>query len=250
MEMGEDLREERLHAVVLRVRRVQVLRRPALLRGGEDGREVELLVGGAERREEVEGLDMHFVGAGVRPVDLVDEHDGLQPQRQRLGGHEFRLRQRALGRVHQQHHAVHHREDAFHLAAEIGMAGRVDDVDAGMRPVLLPVHAGAFRENGDAALALQVVGVHHALGHLLVLAEGAGLAQELVDQRRLPMVDMGDDRDIPNRHMFRRGMCGFRKGATRSVKEAFRPKTRKIGIRRPSRANHQRRGGGRKLGAL
>ena len=43
---------------------------------------------------------------------------------------------------------------------------------------------------------LEVVGVHHALGHLLVRGEGAGLAQQLVDQRGLAVVDVGDDGDV------------------------------------------------------
>jgi len=145
---------------------------------------------------------MDFIGAGVGTVHLVDEHNGLQAQRQRLRGHEFRLRQRALGRVDEQHHAIDHRKDALHLAAEIRMARRVDDVDAGMNPRLVdPVHAGGLGENGDATLAFQVVRVHDPIGHLLIFAEGAGLAKQLIDQRRLPMIDMGDDRDIPNRHI-------------------------------------------------
>ena len=38
--------------------------------------------------------------------------------------------------------------------------------------------------------------VHHPLGDLLVRAEGAALAQQLVDQRRLAVVDVGDDGDV------------------------------------------------------
>ena len=45
-----------------------------------------------------------------------------------------------------------------------------------MRDVV-PDHRGALGQDGDAALALQVVAVERALGHLLVLAEGAGLAR-------------------------------------------------------------------------
>ena len=55
---------------------------------------------------------------------------GLQAQRQRLAGHELGLRHRAFGRIDQQDDAVDHRQDALDLAAEIGVAGRVDDVDA------------------------------------------------------------------------------------------------------------------------
>ena len=51
-------------------------------------------------------------------------------------------------------------------------------------------------EDGDAALALEVVRVHDALDHVLVRGEGAGLAQELVDQRGFAVVDVGDDGDV------------------------------------------------------
>src|SRR5262249_43703925 len=59
---------------------------------------------------------------------------------------------------------------------------------------------GALGENGDAALTLQLVAVHGLRLHLLVGAEGTGLLQQRVDQRRLAMVDVGDDRDIADIH--------------------------------------------------
>ena len=121
---------------------------------------------------------------------------GFRPELQRLGQHEFGLRHDRFGRIDQQHHAIHHRQDALDLAAEIGVARRVDDVDA--RAV--PFDAGAFGQNGDAALALQIVGIQRALLHVLVLAHGAGLLEELVHKRGLAMVDMGDDGDIADIH--------------------------------------------------
>ena len=121
---------------------------------------------------------------------------GLRPELQRLADHELGLRHRPLGRVDQHDDAVDHVQDALHLAAEVGVAGRVDDVDARV----LPLHRGALGQDGDAALALQVVGVHGALGDLLVLAEGAGLRQQLVDEGGLAMVDVCDDRDIAQVH--------------------------------------------------
>ena len=48
--------------------------------------------------------------------------------------------------------------------------------------------------------ALQVVAVERPLGHLLVVAEGARLAQEVVDQGGLAVVDMGDDGNVANIH--------------------------------------------------
>ncbi len=52
---------------------------------------------------------------------------------------------------------------------------------------------GVLGEDRDAALALQVGVVHRALGDPLVGAENAALVQQRVDQRRLAVVDVGDD---------------------------------------------------------
>src|SRR5699024_1481089 len=46
------------------------------------------------------------------------------------------------------------------------------------------------------ALALDVAGVHHTLGHLLVGTESARLLEHLVHQRGLAVVDVGDDRNV------------------------------------------------------
>ena len=105
---------------------------------------------------------------------------------------EARLRHRAFDRVDEQQHAVDHAEHALDLAAEVGVAGRVDDVD--VMPVV--VDRAVLGEDRDAALALEVVAVHHPLGDVLVLGKRAGLDQELVDQRGLAVVDVGDDGDV------------------------------------------------------
>jgi DNA-binding IclR family transcriptional regulator len=111
---------------------------------------------------------------------------------QRFLQHEAGLRHAALGRVHQQQHAVDHLEHALDLAAEIGVARRVNDVDLDA----LVVAGAVFGQNRDAALALNVAAVHDALRHDLVVAESAALAQHGVHQRRFAVVNMGDDGDV------------------------------------------------------
>ena len=171
-------------------------RHPALLgRAVEDGK-VELLVGGVERGEEIEDLVDDLARPRVGLVDLVDADDRLQADLQRLADHELGLRHRPFGRVDQHDRAVDHRQDALDLAAEIGVAGRVDDVDAHV----LPHDRGRLGENGDAALALEVVRIHDPLGDALVVAERARLLQEPVDERRLAVVDVGDDGDVAKLH--------------------------------------------------
>ena len=76
------------------------------------------------------------------------------------------------------------------------MAGGVDDVDA----QIVPDQRGAFGQNGDAALAFEIVAVHGALGHLLIFAEGSALFQQHVHQGGFTVVDVGDDGDIPQIH--------------------------------------------------
>ena len=193
-DVAQDQVEQRLHALVLRT--LGALGHPALLGRPVQDREVELLLAGVERREQVEHLVDDFGRARVGTVDLVDDDDRLQADLERLGDHEFGLRQRAFGGVDQHQRAVHHVQDALDLTAEIGVAGGVDDVDAGV----LPLHRGRLGQNGDAALALQIVGVHGAIRHLLVLAERTGLLEELVDEGRLAVVDVGDDGDVTKVH--------------------------------------------------
>src|SRR5260221_2104160 len=76
------------------------------------------------------------------------------------------------------------------------MAGRIDDVDAD----IFPDHRRRLGEDGDAALAFEVVRIHDALGDALVLAEGAGLLQQAVDQCGLAVVDVVDDGNVAEFH--------------------------------------------------
>ena len=195
--MRDDQLEQR-RQIAARLREVR--HGPAVAPGGEQGREIELLLAGIEQGEQVENLVVHLGGARVGAIDLVDDDDRLQPARQRLADDELGLRHRPLGGIDQHEDAVHHAEDALDLAAEIGVARRVDNVDAHVPPAGPPVDRGAFGEDRDAALALEIVRIERALGDLLVGAERADLAQQLIDQRRLAVVDMRDDRDVTDIH--------------------------------------------------
>ena len=108
---------------------VEVADDPALEAGAVEHGEVELLVGGAQLDEEVEGLVEGAVRVGVGPVGLVDDDDGPQAEAQRPHEHVAGLRHGAFVGVHQQQHRVDHAEHALDLAGEVGVAGRVDDVD-------------------------------------------------------------------------------------------------------------------------
>ncbi len=167
-----------------------------MLGGTVDDGEIELVVGRVQRGEEIEDVVDDFGRARVVLVDLVDTDDRLQADLQRLADHEFGLRHWPFGRVDENDRAINHRQDAFDLAAEIGVAGRVDDVDARV----LPQDGGRLGENGDAAFAFEIVRIHDALGNALVVAERARALQQAVDESRLAVIDMRDDRDIAELH--------------------------------------------------
>ena len=171
---------------------VGIERRPAGACVAVHDREVDLVLVGVEVEEQLLHLVHDLGDARVGAVDLVDHEDHGQAGLERLAQHEAGLRQRALARVDEEQHAVDHREAPLDLAAEVGVAGRVDDVDLHVAVT----HGGVLGEDRDALLALEVHRVHDPVGDLLVGAERAGLAEHGVDERGLAVVDVGDDGDV------------------------------------------------------
>ena len=173
--------------------------REAVDRGGVDNvlhGKLKLVVRGAEVGHEVEGVVHHGLGARTVTVDLVDHDHHGKAGVDGVAQDEARLGHGALGGVDEQQGAVRHAQDALDLAAEVGVAGGVDDVDLHA----LVLDGDVLGQDGDASLALLVVGVEHALLDLLVLAERVRGPQHLVDQRGLAVVDVRDDGDVPDVH--------------------------------------------------
>jgi hypothetical protein len=137
--------------------------------------------------------------------------------------HEAGLGHGPLRRVHEEEHAVRHAEHALDLAAEVGVAGGVDQVDLDRlaRGRVEVVDGDVLREDRDAALALQGVGVEQGvLGHLAV-AEVAALAQQGVHQRRLAVIDVGNDGNIPDVVSHRVHRNSIAKGDTARPSQKF-----------------------------
>ena len=158
-----------------------------------DDRELDLRLVGVEVEEELVDLVDDLLDPRVRPVDLVDDEHDRQLQLERLAQHEPRLRQRPLARVDEQQHAVDHRQPALDLAAEVGVARRVDDVDLRRRRSWIAVFLARIVIPFSRSRSVESM---HALADVLVLAERARLPEHRVDERRLPVVDVGDDRDV------------------------------------------------------
>jgi hypothetical protein len=150
---------------------------------------------------------------GRRQVDLVDDGDDRQVEihgqvdiRQRLGLDP-------LGRVDDQHGALTGGQGARHLVVEVDVPGRVDEVQLVLLAVLGRVIEPHRRSlDRDAALALQVHAVHE-LRAALAIGQRVGRVQQAIRQRRLAVVDVGDDREIADQvrrggHLRRGGAAG------------------------------------------
>ena len=154
---------------------------------------LELVVGGTQVGHEVQAVVVGLLGVGARTVDLVDDDHDLEAGVDSVAQHEAGLGHGALKSVNQQQGAVGHTQHALDLAAKVGVARGVDDVDLNV----LVLDRDVLGENRNAALALLVVRVQDAVLDLLVGTEGVRGTQELVDHRRLAVVDVGDDGDVP-----------------------------------------------------
>ena len=156
----DDHVEERLDVAGCGVR---VVRGEAGLSRGEDIRKIELVFAGPLLDERVEDLVQDFDGPGIGPVDLVDHDDRPDVAGERLAKHELGLRHRPFEGVDQDQRPIGHLERSLDLAAEIGVAGRIDDVDLDVAVF----DGDVLGQDGDAALALEIVGVENALAQEL-----------------------------------------------------------------------------------
>jgi len=138
----------------------------------------------------------HPLGLGAGEVDLVQAGDELEAGVDREVGVGDGLGLHALGGVDHEQRALARRERARDLVGEVHVPGRVDEVQlVGLAVARLVEHAHGLRLDGDPALALEVHGVEelrahgpgiHRVGHL----------EDAIRQRRLAVVDVGDDREV------------------------------------------------------
>ena len=121
------------------------------------------------------------------------------------------------------------------------MPGRVDEIQlVGLAVARLVLQRSRLRLDGDAALALQVHGVEHLLGHLAVRQAAAAL-DEAVGKRRLAVVDVRDDREVAD-VLHRRVRIQWIKGGhpldnspSQSKKPAYEKRVRRGTLCRPTR---------------
>ena len=142
------------------------------------------------------GLDL--VGMGARQVDLVDGRHDVELGVHGEVGVGDGLRLDALRGVDHEHRALARRERAGDLVGEVDVTRRVDEVELVGLPVVGVVHdAHGIGLDGNATLALDVHGVQQ-LGLHVALVHRARELENAIGDGGLPVVDVGDDREVPD----------------------------------------------------
>ena len=156
-------------------------------------REDDLL---ARDGEDVLELVDDRVRVGRRQVDLVEDRDEREVLAQREVDVGERLGLDALRGVDDEDRALAGLQAVADLVGEVDVAGRVDEVE----PVGLAVPGRVLEADGagldrDALLALEVHRVEDLARHL-ARVDRVGQLQQSVGQRRLAVIDVGDDREV------------------------------------------------------
>ena len=146
-----------------------------------------------------------LLGLGARQVDLVEDRDdrevileGQVQVRERLGLN-------ALRSVDEEDRTLARSQGAGDLVRKVHVTGRVNHVERVGGTLVCPRHAHRLALDRDSALALDIHTIEVLVAHLARL-DDAGQLEHAVRERRLPMIDMGDDAevtDLPLRGMGR-----------------------------------------------
>jgi hypothetical protein len=136
------------------------------------------------------------LGLGAGQVDLVQARDELEPGLDGEVGVGDGLRLDALGGVDDEQRALARLQRPRDLVGEVDVAGRVDEVElVGLAVLGEVVHADGLRLDRDPPLALELHGVEQLRAHQ-PRVDRLGQLEDAIGQRRLAVVDVGDDAEV------------------------------------------------------
>ena len=106
--------------------------------------------------EQIENFINDVIRPGIGTVSLVNDDDRFEFMFQCLGQNKAGLGHRAFEGVNDEQDAVGHLQDAFDFAAEVSVAGGVNDIDFIFFAVRVGVlDSAVFAQDGNSALTLQ-----------------------------------------------------------------------------------------------
>ena len=149
-------------------------------------RTVELLVGCVEVDEKLKYLILNLAKTCVGLVYLVNNYNNSVVKFKSSLKNESGLGHRSLCRVNEKNNSVNHFEDTLNLAAEVSVAGGVNEVYLNV----LVVYRGVFCKNSNSSFLFKVTGVHNAGNGLLVFSVYTALLEHLVYESGFSVVNV------------------------------------------------------------
>ena len=136
-------------------------------------------------------------GLRAGAVGLIDESESRNVVAAHLPVDGHRLRLHTGNSAQHENRAVENSQRAFDLDRKIDVARRVDDVDE----VVIPLAVGRGRLDGNAALALQVHGIHRRPDTVFPFdvvdhADPLRVKENSLGQRRLARIDVRANSDV------------------------------------------------------
>ena len=190
--------------------------------------------------EQVGDLLGDALGLGARQVELVEHRDELEAVLDREVRVRDGLRLDALRRVDDEQRALARGERAADLVGEVDVAGRVDEVQlVGLAVARLVEDAHRLRLDRDPALALEVHRVEHLRAHR-ARVDGLRHLEDAIGQRRLPVVDVGDDREVADVCLVGHG-ARYRVGRAAAIQRGVRRSRRSDRVADLLRLGHAQR---------
>ncbi len=140
---------------------------------------------------------IHYrVGICRGQVDLVEDRDEGQVLLHRQVDVGQRLGLDALGGIDHEDRALAGLQAVADLVREVDVAGRIDEIEAIRLAVArLVLEADGPGLDGDPLLALEVHRIEDLTHHLAPL-DRVGQLEQPVGERRLAVIDVGDDREV------------------------------------------------------
>ena len=133
---------------------------------------------------------------GVRQINLVDDRDNLQVLLHRQVQVGDGLGLDTLRGIDDEQGALARAQTARDFVGKVNVTGRINQVQlVGLAVPGLVQHRDRMRFDGDAAFAFQVHRIEQLLLHLAV-RNGPGPVQQAIRERRLSVINVGDDAEI------------------------------------------------------
>ena len=138
----------------------------------------------------------HAIGIGRRQIDLVEHGQHFEILLDRGIGIGHALGFDTLGGIHHQQRPLAGKQRTRDFVGEIHVPRRIDEIEGiGFAVGGLVIERDRLGLDGNTTLAFEIHRIEHLFGHL-TFGQPAACLDETIRQRRLAVVDMGDDGKI------------------------------------------------------